>query len=228
MKKKAKAQKKELQKAEPKEAEKTRIEPTEPSGTAQPITQPEKHIAPAEERTPAESAHAASAAVVGERAASAKDKRDQGSALKIFALVALLAAAIFLAYYFFTIGERVFLTGSEVDAETFKGIFLDSENIYIVMDVRGAGNGGNVLQCGVDFAASSGMGGKSVTPLSMSDEGCVAPDGSHSFKECFAMLKDGVTIYVMDGPGGAKYYTNGMVVTVGDQYAVGTCGISRT
>jgi hypothetical protein len=156
---------------------------------------------------------------------------DTGSLMKGFAVMALLGAVIFLAYYIISLPENSFVPGAEVDAETFKGIFIDARTVFIVMDVRGAGSdavSNNILQCGVDFAASSGMGGKSVTPMSFGPEGCVAPDGEHASKECFAMLKNGVTIYVKEGQGGAKYYSNGMVVSVGPEYSVGLCGIKAT
>jgi hypothetical protein len=159
-----------------------------------------------------------------------EDRRDRGAPLKAFAVLALFVAALLLAYYLLGISGSAFDTGSEVDAETFKGIFLNATNVYIVMDVRGAGNdviSNNVIQCGVDFASSSGMGGKLVTPISLSDAGCVTPDGTPTVRECFSMLRDGITVYVKEGPGGAKYYAKGMVVTVGQQYALGTCGIKR-
>ncbi|MFH0884124.1 MAG: hypothetical protein V1861_00255 [Candidatus Micrarchaeota archaeon] len=158
-------------------------------------------------------------------------RRERGGLIKGIMVFGLLAAVLFLAYYFITLSENSFVPGTEVDAETFKGIFTHSENVYIVMDVRGAPDNvvaNNVLQCGVDFAASSGMGGKIVTPISFGNDGCVTPDGFHKPKECFAMLSNGVTIYVKEGPGGAKYYSNGMVVLVGNQYSLGTCGIKVT
>jgi hypothetical protein len=158
----------------------------------------------------------------------ASARRERGGLMKGFAIIALLAAAFFLAYYFITLPENAFVPGSEVDAETFKNIFLHSQNVFIVMDVRGVSSdvvSNNILQCGVDFASSNGMGGKVVTPVSFGNSGCVAPDGEHKPKECFSMLKDGITIYVKEGPGGARYYSNGMVVQVGSNYSLGTCGI---
>jgi hypothetical protein len=163
--------------------------------------------------------------------ASAEGKHEQGGLMKGIMVFGLLAAVLFLAYYFITLSANSFVPGTDVDAETFKGIFTHSENVFIVMDVRGASNAAvanNVLQCGVDFAASSGMGGKTVTPMSFGNDGCVVPDGYHKPGECFAMLKNGVTIYIKEGPGGAKYYSNGMVVLVGPEYALGTCGIKAT
>ncbi len=161
---------------------------------------------------------------------SPKESSDSGGLMKGILIIALLASALFLAYYFITMPENAFVPGSDVDAETFKNIFLHSQNVFIVMDVRGVTDdavSNNVLQCGVDFASSSGMGGKVVTPISFGNDGCVAPDGVHKAKDCFAMLKDGVTIYVKEGQGGVKYYSNGMVVTVGREYVLGTCGIKR-
>ncbi|MEW6036237.1 MAG: hypothetical protein AB1529_06500 [Candidatus Micrarchaeota archaeon] len=194
---------------------------------------------PAPAPQPAEKKEASPKAAPSARAAHHAEKKEspakpvssRGDSLpKTLAIAVLLVVAIAMALYFFVFAGSKFATGQEVDAETFKGIFLDAEKVYIVMDVRSAPDGvsNNVLQCGVDFAASSGMGGKTVTPLSMGREGCVAPDGVHTYDECFAMLKDGITIYVKDGPGGARYYSNGMVVTVGPEYKLGACGIART
>jgi len=156
---------------------------------------------------------------------------EAGGLMKGFAVLALLCTAIFLAYYFISLPENSFVPGAKVDSETFKGIFLNANSVYIVMDVRGAGNNvvsNNILQCGVDFAASSGMGGKTVTPLSFGSEGCTAPDGQHPPKDCFAMLKNGITVYVKEGTGEVGYYANGMVVSVGPEYTQGTCAIKRT
>ncbi len=163
--------------------------------------------------------------------AGMEGRREQGGLVKGIMIFGLVAAVLFLAYYFLALNENSFVPGTEVDAETFKGIFTHSTNVFIVMDVRGASNtavANNILQCGVDFAASSGMGGKEVTPISFGNDGCVTPDGFRKPKECFAMLKDGTTIYVREGPGGAKYYSNGMVVFVGPEYSLGTCGIKVT
>lgn len=191
--------------------------------TAEPATKTPE-TAPADEATMLD-------APSTEPAQKAGGPREQGGLIKGLMVVGLLAAVLFMAYYFLTLSENSFVPGSVVDAETFKGIFSHAQNVFIVMDVRGVSDtavSNNVLQCGVDFAASSGMGGKTVTPISLGNEGCVAPDGVRKPKECFTMLQDGVTIYVKEGPGGANYYSNGMVVFVGNQYALGTCGIKAT
>jgi len=165
-----------------------------------------------------------------EPSAPKEQPKSGGSALKILAILILMAMAAYLAYYFLTASGNIFETGSEVDAETFKNTFASSPLIYIVMDVRGVNDqlvSNNVLQCGVDFAGSTGMGGKDAVYLSFGNEGCTAPDGAHPMKDCVSMLKDGIVIYVKGGSGGAKYYSNGMVVTVGKNYTLGTCGIHK-
>jgi len=160
-----------------------------------------------------------------------KPARNGGGGIKNFAIFVLLAAAVFMAYYFMVmVPENSFVPGTEVDAETFKNLFLAAPKVYIVMDIRGAQDysvSNNILQCGVDFAGSTGMGGKYVTPLSISRDGCVTPDGVHQPKECFSMISDGISVYVREGDGGARYYSNGMVVFVGKDYALGTCSIKR-
>ncbi|MDD5172282.1 MAG: hypothetical protein PHF60_04575 [Candidatus ainarchaeum sp.] len=153
-------------------------------------------------------------------------KKGKGSGFKIFVVLLLFAVAVVLAYYFIT--ASAFDTGPGVDAETFKNNFAAAETVYIVMDVRGVKDptvSNNVLQCGVDFAASSGMGGKDAVYFSFGDDGCTAPDGPHPLQDCVSQLKNGLTIYVKEGPGGASYYSKAMVVTVGKTYTFGTCGI---
>ena len=157
----------------------------------------------------------------------AKRNTQSGSSVKMAAIAFLLIAALVLAYYFLS-QSLSFASGPQVSAESFKDLFRNATNVYIVMDVRGAPDDAvqkNILQCGVDFAASNGMGGKTVTPLSFDKGGCVAPDGMHEIKDCFAMLKGGLTVYVKEGNGGATYYSNGMIVGVGPVYTLGTCSI---
>lgn len=148
---------------------------------------------------------------------------------KPLALVLLFGILIYLVYYFLNFQNLQFFPGPEIDQESFKEVFASAQNIYIVMDVRNIKDpvsSNHVLQCGVDFAASSGMGGKTVVPLSFSDDGCIIPTGYIPPSNCSAMLKDGITIYVKAGNDKAKYYANGMVVSVGSNYTLGMCSIN--
>jgi hypothetical protein len=146
------------------------------------------------------------------------------------AAVALLAVfVIILAWHFLGASATTFVPGPGVDANTFKDTFTTASRVLIVMDVRGAANDSvshNVLQCGVDFSGSSGMGGKNVTHMSLSKDGCVADDGDHTVEYCISQLKDGVVIYVQPGAS-SSYYSDALVVGVGAQYAVGSCAIKR-
>lgn len=152
-------------------------------------------------------------------------KEDKHGGLKLVAVLVLLLIAAYLAFYFMGSG---FKPGTELTQEEFKDIFLSAETVYIVMDVRGVNDNiisNGILQCGVDFAASNGMGGKNVTPLSMSEAGCQTATELKPIDDCIKMLEDGITLYVKGGPEQTKYYSNGMVVSVGGNYTFGTCGI---
>lgn len=169
-------------------------------------------------------------AAVPEKKATPMPKKDSSSLLKALAVAAIFVIVAALAYYFLVLSAYAFSPGASVDEETFKGIFLEAEKVYILMDVRGISDSklsNNVMQCGVDFAASSGLAGKEVTPISISNDGCVIPTGPAPMGDCFSMLDDGITIYVRGGDGAAKYYNNGMMVYVGSDYVPFTCGIHR-
>ena len=148
---------------------------------------------------------------------------------KFLAVGLLVIVFLALVYFFISTSQDNFFPGTSVDAETFKDIFKTSNSIYILMDVRGVRNENtqrNILQCGVDFAGSSGMGGKNVSYLSAGNEGCVAPDGLHPSSFCFSEIKKGLAIYVREGTD-TRYYSNGLSVGVTSQYTLGTCGIKR-
>jgi hypothetical protein len=149
--------------------------------------------------------------------------------LKSAALVALALLVAGMAYYFYLQLTPSFTPGRAVDEGTFKEIFANATRVSIVMDVRGAADNAtatNIMQCGVDFAGSTGMGGKEMAPFSISGDGCVAQDGQHPLDWCISALSDGITIYVREGSG-VSYYDNAMVVGVGPQYPLGSCGIKR-
>ncbi len=156
--------------------------------------------------------------------------KNKNSTMKNLAVIVLCIVLVLLAYHFITYSDNNFIPGSPTDSETFKSDFNSANLISIVMDGRGVTDQStlnNILQCGVDFAGSSGMGGKKVNYFSISNENCAASDGFHNYKYCFSKLPEGLTIYVKEGTTGTTYYDNGMVVTVGKNYTLGTCGIKR-
>ncbi|MBD3210852.1 hypothetical protein GF318_05715 [Candidatus Micrarchaeota archaeon] len=166
---------------------------------------------------------------IEEEAAPEKPPQDESGGLKMLAIGILAILAIAFAYFFLNMSSFMFVAGEGVEEQEFKDIFSSAENIFVVMDVRGLPNGStkqNILQCGVDFSGSSGMAGKNVMYYSLDDEGCITPDGLTENRYCFEQLENGITIYVTEGTR-TTLHENGMVVGIGSDYAIGTCGIHR-
>jgi hypothetical protein len=156
--------------------------------------------------------------------------REEGTgATKYLLIAALLICVAVFAYYFVLQPKDQFLPGASVDETTFLHNFDSAQRVYIVMDVRNIADDEvqrNVLQCGVDFAASSGLGPKNATYFSISDAGCVTPQGAADTEYCFSEIRKGMTIYIIEGDH-TQYYSNGIVVGVNSTYELGTCGIHR-
>ncbi|MGV8085828.1 MAG: hypothetical protein ACP5N9_06280 [Candidatus Bilamarchaeum sp.] len=150
--------------------------------------------------------------------------------LKNFAVLVLAIIAIALTYkFYYSSNQEQFIPGKNVSSTNFTGIFNNAPNVFILMDVRGVQNSTtktNILQCGVDFAASNAMGGKNVTYLSISEDGCVSLDGKKPSSYCFSSLSSGLTIYVKEG-NSTSFYDNGMIVGIGSSYNIGSCGIRK-
>ena len=165
--------------------------------------------------------------------ASEPEKNGSSQAMKLAAIVVLLIVAGSLAIYFILQPANRFVPGTQVSQETFLNIFESSENVIIFMDVRGIPEQPvrkNVMQCGVDFAGSSGLATKNVTFFSLGDEGCIVPTGPATDEYCFGELKNALTIYVQDAEGESyhSYHSNGLIVAVNESYQEGTCGIHRS
>jgi hypothetical protein len=156
-------------------------------------------------------------------------QKDNGGATKFLFIAALLIAVAVLAYYFVLQPKDQFIPGASVDETTFLNNFDSAQNVYIVMDVREIDDDllrKNILQCGVDFAGSSGIAPKNATYYSLGDAGCVTVDGSKSAEYCFSEIRKGMAIYVHEGST-TSYYSNGIAVGVDKDYSLGTCGIHR-
>lgn len=157
-------------------------------------------------------------------------QKDSGGVTKYLFIAALLIAVAVLAYYFILQPRDQFIPGAAVDKTTFLNNFAAAQHVYIVMDVRGVDDDllrKNVLQCGVDFAASSGVATKNATYYSIGDAGCVTMEGSKTPEYCFSEARRGMAIYIKEG-NVSTYYSNGISVGVDDTYELGTCGIHRT
>jgi hypothetical protein len=150
--------------------------------------------------------------------------------IKILIIALLLLAAAWFAYQYLIAGQAATLElGNEVNAQTFLSLFGKEDAVYVVMDVRDVTSQKvktNILQCGVDFAGSTGLLGKNQTYYSFdSEQGCVALEGTLPLDYCMKNLNDnGMTIYVKEA-NSTKFYTNAMVVGVGQNYSEGECSI---
>ena len=150
-------------------------------------------------------------------------------------LLVVLIVAVYLYYAFVAPGgTEVFEKGAKIDRETFLELFSGSPSVYIVMDLRGASSQPvkvNIMQCGVDFAGSSGLVGRNVTYLSMDVNECYfsTVDGgaekTTDISRCIAMLDDGMSLYIIEG-NQTEYYTKAAVIGVNEDYVVGVCGLT--
>ncbi len=169
-----------------------------------------------------------STGLMGEMVGEDMDK----DSIKHIAVAVLVIAVIALAYYFLVVlgGKPVFDPGPVVNGETFTMMLINSTDMLIFSDVRGIKDDllqRNVLQCSVDFASSSYLGSKNVTYLSIGDgeNGCVDSKGAHPVAFCFEKARSSpLTIYVTSG-NVTTYHQHGMVVGIGKDYSLGSCGV---
>lgn len=155
-------------------------------------------------------------------------EKDSGGLLRMIGILVVLVAVAALAFVMLVPQAR-FVPGPEVDKETFLELFDSAGRVIVVMDVRGVSDDitrRNILQCGVDFAGSSGLAPKNATYFSFGDVGCVTPDGETTDQHCMEEMKDAFVIYVHEG-GATTYHSRGVMVGVSAQYDLGTCGIHR-
>lgn len=151
--------------------------------------------------------------------------------MKTAIVLLIVIAVVAVAYVSLPKTSGTFDKGSEINSETFVEIFGDANNIYIVMDLRGASGAAvrtNIMQCGVDFAGSYGLVDKRVTYMSLEGDECVIGNtdgtGTHTLGECLDMLNDGVSLYVIEGDE-TKYYSKAAMVGVNEEYVMGTCSV---
>jgi hypothetical protein len=158
-------------------------------------------------------------------------KKPISDRLKWVAVLILAALVVILAAFFYISSQSDFIPGQNVSADQFKGLLVSAQKVYIVMDIRGVQNStlrGNIMQCGVDFASSTFLGSKTVIPMSFDSTQCIDADGTHPLSKCAAELKDGIAIDIRGGQPAVRYFSNGMLVTIGPEYKLGACGIKSS
>ena len=151
--------------------------------------------------------------------------------IKILVLAFLVLAAAYLAYsYLGTTDETSLKLGAEVNAGTFSAILANASSVFIVMDVRNVSDPvvrKNIMQCGVDFAGSSGLALKNQTFYSFdSDQGCYTIEGFYPVEYCLRQMESdgGIALYVRQG-NSSRFYTNAVMVGMGTNYTSNGCSI---
>ncbi len=141
--------------------------------------------------------------------------------------VAALAAVVVFVLFFVLFYHPVL--GLRSNEEVFLNSLQNSEDLLIVMDIRGIDDQlirKNVLQCGVDLAGSEGLVLKNKTYLSLSDEGCVTEDGSTTVDRCFEIIKNAeLILYVKEGSG-PQYFSKGAEIGINTMYDFGMCRVN--
>jgi len=140
--------------------------------------------------------------------------------IKTIIVVLLVVAAVALGY-FFLYGEQ------PVEQEVFVESLENSDTVYVVMDIRNVQDEEvqrNILQCGTDFAGSSGFIGKKLVIFALNDNECATESGLKSASECENEFKNGVSFHILKGDG-TVYYRNRAEVGVNETYVTGLCGV---
>jgi len=164
---------------------------------------------------------------------------DENGRLKIAAAGLLIVAALALAYYFMNApqggGTGSLVLGNEININTFSAILANSSDVYLIMDVRGVNDtrvNQSIMQCGVDLAGSTGLAGKTMTIYSLETQGCLGAVqqgnksvfANYTSAYCFGQAGNGIALYLHQG-NETHFYTNAMVVGLGENYTVGGCSI---
>jgi CxxC motif-containing protein len=142
----------------------------------------------------------------------------------------LLVVLAFTLVYMVLQGE---LEEKPVDKETFLNSLAEAQRIFIIMDLRGVSNDvvrNNIMQCGVDFAATlplTGFPHENLTVYVLEDDKCTGTATTKTVKTCLDESNSGVSIIVTQNVKTTTYYKNRVIVKVGEQYKLGTCSIKK-
>lgn len=168
-------------------------------------------------------------------APEAKPDDKHKETMKIMAICAIAIVLLIVVLGFIYLSSNNFVPGNQVNESAFKDVFMAAPKVFIVMDIRGAQDNhtrNNIMQCGIDFAGSTPLGGKDVVPISIGDQECITPDGPEPISSCISELKGGLTIEISQvtptTPEGARFFSNGMEVFIGSNYTANSCGFKTS
>lgn len=144
---------------------------------------------------------------------------------KTIATAVLVLIAVALAFVLFTSAPE----DKPADAEIFLMSLNATQQVFIIMDLRGALNEtvrNNIMQCGADFAGSEGLVGKNITAFALEGEKCTTMQGTVGIDNCIKQSKAGVSI-IVTGTKATTYYKNKAEILVGPVYSAGECRINK-
>ncbi len=159
-------------------------------------------------------------------------------ALKMFAVLLLVALAAVSFYYFVYVypnssngqnggGAPDYAKGILADKSVFLSKLQSSGQVYLVMDLRNASElqRGYIMQCGTDFAGSTGLVGKDIVSYALEDASCTSIDGQMKLNDCINKAMGGVGIYIRSS-GATAFFSDKFIIGIGGNYTAGTCRVN--
>jgi len=159
-------------------------------------------------------------------------------ASKLFAVLLLVALAAVSFYYFIYIypnsgnGQTMgavpdYAKGVLADKSVFLAKLQSSGQVYLIMDLRNASElqRGYIMQCGTDFAGSTGLVGKDIISYALEDGACTSIDGQMKLNDCINKAMGGVGLYIRSA-GTTAFFTDKFIIGVGNNYTAGTCRVT--
>ncbi len=165
----------------------------------------------------------------------------------IFVLGALLLAGCTTPFPEIVFPDQENATGAEYSPpfkqgqtnttkEEFATHLLSAQKVYLIEDLRNLSgypmSKNNIMQCGVDYAGSPGLVGKTFTIFAFDDgEVCNTADGVMPISECYKLLEqaakdqDSAIIWIERGDS-PEFYSRGLLVRVNEAYVQGLCSIN--
>lgn len=114
--------------------------------------------------------------------------------------------------------------------EAFEAYLASSNEMFIVMDLRGTDNStirNNIMQCGVDVAGSVALGGKNKTIIAIEEDSCFVYNGTKTVEYCLSLITDTPTFYIATNKE-TEYSEKMVTVDIGATYNLYDCHITGT
>ncbi len=157
-------------------------------------------------------------------------KQDNGLLKNAIVLIAVLVA-VGIGYYILTQPpiEIKYDNGETATSAIFTEGLQNANKVFIVMDIRGVASEkqkGNIMQCGTDFAGSSGLVEKELVIYAIEGNSCMNLNSTNlKVNDCLA---DAISNFAIIINGGSKttFMKNRAIVGIGEEYEFGECKVN--